>query len=63
MAKYDADEIKKEAELTMANYKGLKGDSTTRFPIEIRHLRIYCRKVLFLCREIKKLQKKLGKKD
>lgn len=62
MAKYDVAEIKKEAEDTMANYKGHRGDSKTRYPMEIRHLRTYCRKALFLCKEIAKLQKKLQRR-
>lgn len=61
MAKLNVDEIKEEAVKTIANYKGLKGNSRPRFPIDVRNLRIYCRKVLFLCKEIKKLQKKLNR--
>ncbi len=63
MAKYDVDEIKQEAVDSMANYKGRKGNSKTRFPIVVRNLRIYCRKVLFLCKEIEKLQRHNQRKD
>ncbi|KKM26955.1 hypothetical protein LCGC14_1579600 [marine sediment metagenome] len=61
MAKYKVDEIKEEAEKNLANYKGRKGSGKTFNPIDIQRLRTYVYKVLFLCREIKKLQKKLKK--
>ena len=55
-------EIKKEAEITKENYRGRRGDAPPRFEVEVRHLRVYIDKVLFLCKEIKKLQKKLDSK-
>lgn len=62
MAKFDVAEIKKEAIKTRDNCKGRKGSGSPMFPVKIENLRIYISKVLFLCREIEKLQKKLDAK-
>lgn len=56
---FDVDEIKEEANRTIDNYKGRKGDGNLNYNLNIRNLRIYSNKVLFLCKEINKLKKKL----
>ncbi len=53
--KFDVSEIKLEAECTLASYRGRKGNSlATQY--QVWHIRNYVRKVLFLCKEIERLQ-------
>ena len=57
MAKFEVNAIEDEAKRTLQTYRGRPGKD---FAIELRiwQMRIYIKKVLFLCKEIKKLKKK-----
>lgn len=59
MAKKTVAQIKQEAIETRDFYKGKHGDCEPTYPMNIRELRWYCDKVLFLCRHIETLEKKL----
>lgn len=63
MAKFDVDTIKEEAERTLDHFRGRKGDGIAQIrhkPLSITQIRTYIRKVLFLCKEIEKLNKRLA---
>jgi len=57
MAKYNIDEIKKEAEITLATYRGRPGKAHAK-NLSVLQMRVYITKVLFLCKEIEKLETK-----
>jgi hypothetical protein len=61
MAKYDVHEIKEEADRTLEHYRGRKGNQVAQIrhkPLSIRQMRVYIKKVLFLCKHIEKLEAK-----
>lgn len=63
MAKYNVDKLKEEAIRTLAHYQGRKGTGVAEIrhkPLSIRQIRTYIDKVLFLCKEIEKLNKRLA---
>lgn len=65
MAKYTVDEIKKEADRTLQHYRGRKEDGIAEIrhkPLSIQQIRTYIKKVLFLCKEIERLNKRLAQK-
>jgi len=51
-AKYTVDEIEEQARVTLRRFKGRRGMEIAE--IEIAGIRSYAKKVLFLCRELKK---------
>jgi len=55
MAKFDVDKIKHEAEITLETYRGRPGKAFAH-SLKIWQMRVYIKKVLFLCKEIKKLK-------
>ena len=62
MPKFDVDTIKEEAKRsirTLDHYRGQEGEQEYR-PLSIKQLRICIKKVLFLCKEIERLNKRLA---
>ena len=62
MAKFTVESIEYEAKVTKESYRGQRGKNiaSNRYgePLNIRNIRIYIEKVLFLCNQIKKLKAK-----
>ena len=58
MEKYDVYTIKKQADRTLETYRGRPGKALAH-RLTIFQMRFYINKVLFLCREVKRLTKKL----
>lgn len=53
--KFNVDEIKKEAEITLATYRGRPGKAYAK-TLFVSQMRTYIKKVLFLCKQIEKLK-------
>jgi len=54
---FNVEQIKKEANITLRGYYRQRGDRRAK-SLQIRQIRLYAKKVLFLCKQIEKLQKK-----
>lgn len=57
MAKFNVDTIKKEANATYRHYRGRKGNELSDKHFQVWQIRFYARKILFLCKQIEKLEK------
>ena len=57
MAKFNVANIKEDAERTLATYRGRPGKAHAR-ELKIWQMRVYIKKVLFLCKHIEKLETK-----
>ena len=57
MAKYNVGTIEEQAKRTLDTYRGRPGKAFVN-NLKIYQMRVYIEKVLFLCKEIKKLKKK-----
>lgn len=55
-SKYDVDVLEQQAIKTRQNVRGQRGIRPWDGTMTVERLRTYCDKVLFLCREIKKLK-------
>lgn len=53
--KFDVDTIKKEADITYRRYRGRRGNALV-LQFRVWQIRLEVRKVLFLCKEIKRLK-------
>ena len=62
MAKYNVNTIKEQADRTLETYRGRPGEAVAK-QLTICQMRCYINKVLFLCKEIKQLIKKLEKHE
>lgn len=62
MEKYKVEDIERRATEMRNTVKGQRAESGLNKPIIlVRQLRFYCDQVLFLCKEVKRLKKKLEK--